>query len=309
MPVNYYFSGSGGHDNIPNLARVCPYRLLACHQLTKNYVRNWLDVTPTDGKNTILLDSGAFTAWTKGEEVLLPDLIETYYEMMSKYWTGVKEIYLINLDKIPGSPGITASNDEINECTKISDHNYNILKKEFGDRVLPVFHQGENEQRLKEIVGMGDYICVSPRNDLPERYRISWAKEIHSKIPPSIMTHGLATTGYKMLTQVPWTSVDSASWLMTCAMGGVNICINGQLLQLSISEKSPNRYTTMQHYNSMPELMKSKIKERIDLYGFTDKDLITNLYRRMDFTMYEILEWVNNHHFVELSYQNQLFEL
>jgi hypothetical protein len=309
MKLNYYFSGAGNSDNRPYLAKNCPFRLLSCHKDYLNPLYKWLEVMPHNKSITILLDSGAFTAWSKGGEVLLPDLILIYKDVMKKYWHLCKEIYLINLDKIPGAPGRTADNEEIEECIRISDINYKILLSEFGDRVLPVFHQNEDENRLAEVCNMGQYICVSPRNDLPERFRVAWSQEVHTKIPEGTMTHGLATTGIKMMTRVPWTSVDSAGWIFTTAMGGITICLNGELTNVSVSKDSPNRHQQWQHYQTIPEAMQKVIDNRLEFYN-QNIDLVANsLYRRMEITMFETLHWLKHYHNFELCHQNLLFNL
>ncbi len=313
MNLNYYFSGIGisKMEEIGALAPFCPYRLLSCHGAYTNFAKKWLSVIPKDKSITILLDSGAFTAWSKGDEVKLDELIKTYYEIMSNHWSSCKEIYLINLDKIPGSPGVTAGKEEIEHCIKVSDQNYNILVKEFGDRVLPVFHQNEDEKRLIEVCNMAPYVCISPRNDLPEKYRISWSKEVHAKIPHNKMTHGLATTGVRMMLEVPWTSVDSATWIFLASTGTVILCINEKLKLLSISEKSPNRHDTNQHYTTLSRLDQSIVDKRLIRYELTAQDLAISLFERMKVSMFEIYHWLYFFQKDQLirNYQESIFDL
>ncbi len=213
-----------------------------------------------------MLDSGAFTAWSKGEEVVLPELIEVYSRLIDVIG-DIEKVWLINLDKIPGSPGVTASPSEIEDAIRISDDNYRVLEERFGNRIVPVFHQNEDEERLAEVCRMGAYICVSPRNDLGERHRRTWAKEVHGKIPKGVRTHGLATTGYPMMTTVPWHSVDSATWIMIAAYG--HIYATPELYIVSISDDSPNRHLAGKHYINLTEPEREAVDRRMKEWGFT----------------------------------------
>ena len=312
--INYYFSGVGTFtgDVLRNLAQSTPYRLLSCHGAYTKFGHTWAQHAvdhDNSKKNTLLLDSGAFTAWNQGHEMTLDKLLPVYYDFMSRYWVHLKEIFLINLDKIPGSPGRTADNAEIEECIEISDKNYRILVKEFGDRVLPVFHQGESQDRLLECVDMSKYVCISPRNDLHENQRVTWSREVHAKLPKGVSTHGLAATGLEMMTTVPWTSVDSASWIFTASNGSVVLCINGKMVNLGFSEKSPSRFETVQHICNVSGIVRDRIQARLDDLGYTIEQLATEHGARMSLTMKEIQYWVDNHHRFEICDQNYLFGL
>lgn len=315
MPVNYYFSGTGisKKEDTKEMAGLIPYRLLSCHGAYTSYGHTWarnvIEHEHSKEFNTLLLDSGAFTAWNQGHEMLLKDLMPVYYDFMMKYWTSVKEIYLINLDKIPGSPGRTADEAEIKECIEVSDRNYELLVKEFGPRVMPVYHQGESEARLKECVKMSDYICVSPRNDLHESQRVKWSREVHSKLERSTKTHGLAATGLEMMTTVPWTSVDSATWIFKAGNGTITLCVNGKMVDIGISEKSPTRHFAGQHINTVHPMMKKVLQDRIEELGYSIENLMTDHNYRMTITMKEVQHWVDNYYYLNFNESNTLFEL
>lgn len=314
--LNYYYSGAGitlGSPDkleIERLVKNCNFRLLSCHGSYVSFAERWLEIAKElKYPITVLFDSGAFTAWNKGDEVKLEDLLKVYYSMMEKYFTSNVNIFLINLDKIPGSPGRTADKKEIDECIKISDGNYNILVKYFGERVLPVFHQNESEKRLQEIVKMAPYICISPRNDVPEKSRVLWSKEVHSKIPRSTKTHGLATTGIQMMTEVPWFSVDSATWIFITSTGSVILCINGKLKILGISERSSAKHNQDYHYNNVLPEVRRIIDKAIEENGLTFEKLNTSLNSRMLMSIMEINKWLKNHHqFINMNHTG-LFDL
>ena len=290
-----------------------PHRLLSCHGAYIKAGHNWLaDVLKNPNaktENTILLDSGAFTAWNQGHVMELKDLMPVYYDFMSKYWSSVKDIWLINLDKIPGSPGRTADQAEIDDCIRISDENYNILVREFGPRVLPVYHQGESKNRLLDIAKMGDYICISPRNDLHESFRVAWSREAHAAVPAGKKTHGLAATGIVMMTTVPWGSVDSAAWIFKSGTGVISIVLHGNLIDLGVSPKSPTRFDPNRHIMNVDPVTRKQAVARIESLGFTVEQLAESHSARTDIIMQEVHYWVANHHRCDFSKPPSLFDL
>ena len=178
----------------------------------------------------ILLDSGAFTAWNKGETTTVDDVKRKYSRFIELAGDLFDEIWGINLDVIPGEKGRDPTPDELKRAVEVSDINFEILVKEFGDIILPVYHQGESIDRLGECVAPADvqstYICVSPRNDLAENQRVNWSRDAHAELNrkwPHIMTHGLATTGNRMVRTVPWYSGDSAAWVQHGGYGMIDI--------------------------------------------------------------------------------------
>lgn len=279
--MNLYFSG-GPRENLeldPRIPKGIRHRLMSCHFEYIRQARKTFDCMIATGEPMeIMLDSGAFTAWSKGKEVDLDDLIKIYDEMFEKYGPHAKNVWLISLDKIPGSRGVTASPEEIKEAEKISDQNFVVLQKRYGDRVLPVFHQNESSARLHEIAAMAPYICVSPRNDLHEDSRRSWSQEVHAMIPGK-MTHGLAATGLTMMTRVPWFSVDSATWIMLAANGAIFRDVS--LRALAISDQSSSLKDDGQHYRTMPPMVKDSFRSEVERRGFTVEGLEMNFFDRM----------------------------
>lgn len=303
--MNVFFSGSSsgatgaGTDDDPRLIAAAPthYRLASCHG-------NYLKVAHTTvqrvleagyGKRCeIMLDSGAFTAWSKGEEVQLEHLIEIYSDFIDRYENGLSAVWLINLDKIPAEKGRTATPEELVEAMRISDDNFHCLKERFGKRVLPVFHQNEPESQLLALARSCDYICVSPRNDLPEASRVEWASEAHRLIP-GIKTHGLAATGTRMMADVPWGSVDSATWVAIGAYGGIVLESDRSMRILQISEKSGSVKEFDGHFDNLAPLVKDHVSARFTQYGFTVDELRKDHTARMLFNRIAIIRYAERY--------------
>lgn len=148
---------------------------------------------------SIMLDSGAFTDWGKGRRSDVDKVIRSYADFLERSVDLFDEIYLINLDVIPGEKGRRASEAETIEAVKQSDANFAKLKSEFDVPILPVFHQDESLTRLNEVVDMADgFICLSPNNDYAQNVREDWTL-FHNTAAPGVRCHGLATTGNRTM--------------------------------------------------------------------------------------------------------------
>jgi len=311
--LKFYFSGSMGRadEHEYAVAKEMECRLCSCHGDYMAAAERWVEISndKSTGITKYLADSGAFTSWSKGHKVDISQLIKTYHRIVDKLDTSKVQPYLINLDVIPGSKGKTAGTEEIEAAIKESDVNFNILNKEFGDIVIPVYHQNESEARLAEVDAMADYICVSPRNDLPEWTRVKWSEEVHSKLPPGKRTHGLATTGANMMNRVPWYSVDSAAWLYSGAMGKVDCWHGGKWVSINISKESPDRYNERKHYDNADKLVRQVIEERAAFHNIEVSKLRDDHMARKLLNGLEIIEFLKEFKFEPKLMQDGLFDL
>ena len=197
------------------------YELVA--DLTKKFEK------PTHPK-AVMLDSGAFSAWSLGQEISLDDVKRAYAQFIETADDLFEEIWLINLDVIPGEKKRTPTRDEIEAAMRQSDANFADLRAAFGNCVLPVYHQTESLERLDDVIAQvadtTNYIGISPRNDVPENERVKWASDVHAILQQQgcdVKTHGLATTGNKMMRSCHWHSGDSAAYVWHGAWGMVDI--------------------------------------------------------------------------------------
>jgi len=117
-----------------------------------------------------MVDSGAFTDWSKGRSSAVSNVVQSYKAFLDLAGDLFDEVFLINLDVITN----LGDTDDVKAIKiKEADENFAILKTAFpNNRVLPVFHQGEDHLCLDEVVAMADgYICLSPNNDESEKAR------------------------------------------------------------------------------------------------------------------------------------------
>ena len=189
----------------------------------------------------VMIDSGAFSSWQSGNKITVNDVIKNYNLLMEAAQKVNYNPQIVNLDVIPPSYSTTESQPMYDE----SDKNYERLRTEFGNIVLPVYHHGEPLTRLDDIIGMSNgRICISPDNNRPEKQRCTWANDVFIYVKNNyqhIKCHGLATTGSKMLANNPWDSVDSATWVMSAAFGEL-FYAQKDPLELAVVNAAADRY-------------------------------------------------------------------
>lgn len=270
-----YFSGSMTHpDVVERLTASGVHRLFtfAAPKEVHEYL-HYCD--QRQRKARIMLDSGAFTAWNIGKPVRLEDLIAYDRDLIQRY--PHHEFVFIALDVIPGERGRMATQGEINEAVKQSYGNFITMQQALpGAKVLPVFHSGEDKGLRDAYLNLTDYICLSPNQNLTEKQRFEWAREVHV---PGVKFHGLATTGNSMLSRVDWYSVDSSGWLMVAAMGSILYPVGNGLKPLSLSSTAPTAKDFGKHLSNMPEA--PWIIQYIRSRGYNEETLATDYAQRI----------------------------
>lgn len=312
--VKYFLSGASGIRAavLPEVAALVDYRLLSMHKAFKGNTKVWCEISnhPKSAMKEVMLDSGAFTAFMKGDQVTLDGLIASYDDTLRRLNPKL-QVWMINLDVIPGTPGKVAEPAEIQSALDESDRNFKLLRKRYGARVLPVYHQTEGERRLRQVASMSDFISLSFRQDFAESDRIRHAEEALSIVKPmGKKVHGLATTGYKMLSRTNFDTVDSATWLYVAAMGGVMfIDSRGEIASTAVSSSSPRQSEIRGHYNSLHPDEQKLIRSRSADAGVSIEQLSTDLSYRILFNAHQLREWLRAHKTPVIVAETGLFPL
>ncbi len=176
-------------------------------------------------RRLLMLDSGAFGIWSKGHTV---DLAE--YAAFCAVHSATS--YFVSLDVIPGRPQdkITAlrPRDVESACVASWKNYQDLLRKLPLEKVIPVFHQGEDFKWLKRYQDFGTpYLGLSftslRRGKTRDKKR--WLVEVFEKLTnsgkPLPRLHGFAVTSWPLMQALPWHSVDSTTWKVTAARGYV----------------------------------------------------------------------------------------
>lgn len=308
-----FYSGSNPSPLLEEVLLETPKRLFSCHGSYIGVLKQWFKRAPALRvwrDREVMLDSGAFTAWNKGERVTVDDVIRKYDEALGYMSGEVGRVWMINLDVIPGQRGRTATWDEIQEAVAGSDRNYDILRKRYGDAVIPVFHQDESVERLEEVIRLHpSYICVSPRNDLMDTQRREWSARCHARIAGRRRTHGLAATGARMMLEVPWSTVDSATWIQVASYGGIMMSVRGRFKSFQISSKSGQLANLDAHYDNLNDIDRKSMADYIAEAGFDLDTLRESHPQRCLFNLRAIEKLLADNERTPTPAQNTLFGL
>lgn len=175
----------------------------------------------------ILIDSGAFTAHRQGISIDVDEYIE--------YINGIIDYIDVfaQVDTIPGEFGKPKTQEQLLSAPKLSWDNYLYMRDKVKDpdKLMPIYHQGESIEWLKNMLEATfdgkhiPYIGISPANDKsqPEKNRFieTCFDIIRSSSNPNVQTHAYGMTNLSALTRFPFTSADSTSWALNAVNGSI----------------------------------------------------------------------------------------
>jgi len=228
---------------------------------------------------SMLLDSGAFSAWTQKDAVDLDEYVEYIKKNRDKF------SYYVNLDSIPGEFGRKPSRDEFEESARkgYANYEYMLSKGIEKDKLIHVFHQHEDWKWLKKMVKEIPYIGLSPANDSVHRSKVRWLDEcmMHTTDDagyPLVKTHGFAVTSVEMLYRYPWFSCDSMTWRLCAGYGGILVPrwnAKGEFmydrtpLATKITLRGTMREIVMRRFSTLSTQEKEKVMEYVSMRGFS----------------------------------------
>ena len=126
----------------------------------------------------LIIDSGAYTAWTKGSEVDLDEYINFSKEIQNN--NNLRSLVIVNLDIIPGRFGSVPCKEDIEMASQEGWENFEKMKRS-GLEVMHLFHQHEDIKWLRKLMKeKTDYIGISPANDMRSEARLKWLKGVFS---------------------------------------------------------------------------------------------------------------------------------
>lgn len=203
-------------------------------------------------KRKVFLDSGAFSAFTKGVEVDLPG----YCDYIKRNRDIIEEVdgdlLASVLDGI-GDPLKTYQNQKKME--------------ELGVRPLPCFHYGEDEKYLEYYVANYSYITIGGMVPISTPQLKLWLDRIWGKYltdgsgRPRLKVHGFGLTTVSLMERYPWYSVDSSSWVQIARVGGMLLMPEARVV--NVSDQSPNRRVEGQHIDTLPPMQREAIETKL----------------------------------------------
>ncbi len=228
----------------------------------------------------LMMDSGAYSAWVKQTKID----VKEYGKFILKH---IDEFDLIiNLDVIPGKWGQKEiPKKEMEKAIKEGWDNYYTLI-DMGipaNRLIHIFHQGEPFHYLEKMIKEMEYIGISPANDRTTAEKKVWLDQCKKYVAPKgkalIKTHGFGMTSLHLIWRFPFFSIDSTTWVLVGAMGGVMMpkmkfgrpTYKESPIILPITTK--NDIKKPFHYQNLSEIEQSKVQKYFNERGFDVKDL------------------------------------
>ena len=305
--MDLYFAGARNKTADDFLLQEGAHRLQS-QLIDRNNIEIWRKERKPESK--LFIDSGAYTAYTKGTVLSTDDYID--------YLNGLTHDVTIfaQLDTIPGRFNQPKTREEILEAPRLSWENYLYMRERLiePDKLIPIFHQGEDFKWLKNMLEWTDsngkhidYIGVSPAMDVPglETWLIQCFKIIANSSNPNVKTHAFGMTQLSVLEQFPYTSADSTSWKLCAAMGSIYTPWGS----MYISDRGTKSTGSV---NSMPSYLRDKVIKYVEDLGFNFAEAQSKDTIRYLINIKFLLEWAKNYtykggDFKERPIQTSLF--
>lgn len=241
-----------------------------------------------DYQGKLMIDSGAFSAYTKGTVINIDEYVRYINE--NHQYTD----YFIALDIIP------KPEDDKAEIAEAGYQNYLYMIQHVvcPEKIIPVHHASDPMSLLSKIVTTklpdGEYvpyICLGGlvgTNAGVEQFLRESFEIIRKSENPYVKVHALGLTSLKILEKFPLKSSDSTAWIMAGASGNILT----KWGSIPVSEKQISDRGHIQ--NMIPE-KRAIVVKYIEERGFTLEELMTNYKKRMSFNIRYFQEWANNY--------------
>ena len=257
--------------------------------------------------NKLFIDSGAYSAWSKNKPIDVDDYIKFINENTDKF------TLFASVDDIPGELKRKPTLWEQRESPAKSWHNYLYMREQVKDKdkLLPVFHIGEDFRHLQNILEAtfnGEhipYIGLGGTVGLACTVKEDWYKQCFKIIQQSsnanVKVHAFGMTNLEILENYPFESADSTTWLMAA--------INGELCtkygRICVSQQVQHKPS---HYNKLPQLIQQQINEQCVLYGTSIEQCMEDQDSRQLYNINYFKDWADNYKYKGNNrYQKRLF--
>ena len=231
----------------------------------------------------LFIDSGAFSAWTKGSKVNVKEYIGWLNERAN-------DIDLCGqVDVIPGDRVFGATPQQVREAAQKTWDNYLFMRKRLKkpESLLYTFHVGEPIEFLKQALEWRDengnhipYMAFGGMVGKPAKIRDVFLEKcfrtIRESSNPNIKVHAFGMTDFDLLEKYPIYSADSTSWIMVGAMG--NVMSDYGTIAVSNNQKNDPK-----HYSHLPQECIDNFNQLIKEFGFTLDDLAEHRDNRILF--------------------------
>lgn len=284
----YYFSGMSYQD----MKRRLNVDQLFSQWHERKGIRSLIEYKKEHPEHTgrIMVDSGSFTAYTKGVHIDIDDYLK-FIDEIGDYVT-----VFVAVDDVPDP-----MNMDYNKAKTTWDNYLYMVERirpELRDKLIPVFHYGEDFKWLRNMLEYRHpdgspikYIGLAISLEGTKKVRINWGREcmrvIHESSNPNVMTHAFGVGVKSVLDNITVTSTDATSWVKRAAYG--MIAVDDKPIHVSevMKAKADDRSLSQQSKALQEDVLK-RIKQR----GFTLEELEQDSGKRAEFNILDTLDWV-----------------
>ena len=225
----------------------------------------------------LILDSGAYSAWTKKTPINLKEYCQFALDNLSVF------DYIVNLDMIPGEYGRQGTDKERETSAALGYQNYWYMIGQGvpKHKLIHVFHQDENFFWLNRMVQEMEYIGLSPANDRNTQQKRDWLDNCMHHVCksdgyPKIKFHAFGVTSIQLLRKYPWFSADSSSWMAFSKFGAILVPksfgrerdYSRNPYTIFLSLKSPKTKMEGRHFFSLSKIEQERVVQYIHEKGF-----------------------------------------
>lgn len=226
-----------------------------------------------------ILDSGAYSIHNSGKEVSIDRYIDFCLEHPDIS-------YYVSLDHIPSNQGVRSKEILSEACEKSWENYLRIIEELPKEKVIPVFHKGEDFRFLRRYIDFGcDYIGIGQlhfnHSSRKGGYRSvreqqkDWLRLLGRQTDQPVRYHGLAVTSFALMTAFPWYSVDSSSWLKLASLGEVQVPFfrrgkpdfTHRGILVNISPRSPDKRKKGHHIDNLSPTIRSNVRDYLGSFG------------------------------------------
>lgn len=216
----------------------------------------------------IFLDSGAYSAYTKGAKIDLH---------------GYCRFIMANRDIVEAASVL----DEIGDPQRTYENQ--LAMERMGVPPLPCYHMGEDPRYLEFYAANYEYITLGGLVGASTKQLLNWLDEMWDKHltdgagRPKVKVHGFGITSRPAMSRYPWYSLDSAGWVQLSSAGGILHPDHGYIY---ISSTSPSRKEEGRHFDTYSEVEKSILARDFQAIGYSIDELRDSYFARRTFCMW-----------------------
>lgn len=289
------------------------YNKLFSYVGDKSGIKKWEAHIQEVGKEStskLFVDSGAFTAWTKGAKIDTDEYIE---------WLNQRPYITLfgQIDSIPGEINRTPTKEEVTVAAQSTWENYLYMRERVNnkDGLLYTFHVGEPYEYLKQALEWTDengehikYIALGGMVGKPMPIKENFLHRCFDIIKhssnPNVKTHAFGMTSLGLLKRFPITSADSTSWIMTAVTGSVFSPYGTICLSKETADKADNNFL------NLPEAKQQTIIDYIKRSGFNLEELQEDYKKREIFNIQYLQNWAKEYEYITpKAHKRSLFEI